>query len=91
MYLYDMEKQTKTLRFSRDLIKKAEAIAKREKRSFNNWLERLIEDEVNSDFTPEEIAEFDKIMADNDEEYTWEEVEQHIREKARANGVLSKG
>lgn len=37
---------TKTLRFDKKLIEDAEKLAAAEKRSFNNWVEWLIEREV---------------------------------------------
>lgn len=40
------EKITKTLRFDKELVNKAKKIATLDKRSFNNWLEKIIEREV---------------------------------------------
>lgn len=41
------EKITKTLRFDALLINKAESLALQDRRSLNNWIEVLIEKEVN--------------------------------------------
>lgn len=43
------DKIIKTLRFDARLIKKAEELAKRDNRSFNNWLEWLMMREVGFD------------------------------------------
>jgi hypothetical protein len=40
------DKVTRTFRFDSDLIKKAEVLAKMDRRSLNNWLEVLIDKEI---------------------------------------------
>lgn len=40
------EKQKKTLAFDKEVIKQGEELAKKQNRSFNNWLEWIIMKEI---------------------------------------------
>lgn len=47
----NMAKKTKTLSFDDKVIKDAEELAKKENRSFNNWLETLMIKEIENSKT----------------------------------------